>query len=289
MPMLRAILELCRISNLPTVWTNILAAWIITQGATWQWDTRLGWLLLGGSLLYSAGMMLNDAADVAWDRAHRPERPIPSGRISLRTVWMMVVSGLLGGYAVLVFLGGAHAGIAAGLVAAIVGYDLYHKPWAGSVIIMGACRTLLYLAVGSLATNGCKGNSVLWAQALLLGIYIVGLTIAARSESASSGSAVGKVLSRVLLCCPLLMPVFLLSCGEWKPLLIVPFYGVLLYMALRTLRLGGPNIGKAVGMLLAGITIVDALAVASLSLPVALAFVAAAPVLRLWQRWVAAT
>jgi hypothetical protein len=55
------------------------------------------------------------------------------------------------------------------------------------------------------------------------------------------------------------------------------------------LRKGGPAIGQAVGTLLAGIAIVDALAVSSVSTTIALGFVALAPVLRLWQRWVAAT
>jgi 4-hydroxybenzoate polyprenyltransferase len=44
-----------------------------------------------------------------------------------------------------------------------------------------------------------------------------------------------------------------------------------------------------VGWLLAGIPIVDALAVATVSIRVAVGFVMLAPLLRLWQRWVAAT
>ena len=55
--MLRALLELSRISNLPTVWTNVLAAWIIVNQG-WKSDFRLAWLLLGASLIYSAGMIL---------------------------------------------------------------------------------------------------------------------------------------------------------------------------------------------------------------------------------------
>jgi 4-hydroxybenzoate polyprenyltransferase len=58
---------------------------------------------------------------------------------------------------------------------------------------------------------------------------------------------------------------------------------------MRIMRQGGPAIGRAVGLLLAGIPIVDALAVSQVSLPLAFGFVALAPVLRLWQRWIAAT
>ena len=75
----------------------------------------------------------------------------------------------------------------------------------------------------------------------------------------------------------------------WYAFAVLPFYCGLLVVALRRLRLGGASIGGAVGLLLAGIPLVDAMGVASHSLGLALAFVAAVPVLRYWQRWVAAT
>ena len=53
------------------------------------------------------------------------------------------------------------------------------------------------------------------------------------------------------------------------------------------------NLSKPVddssGWLLAGIVVVDALAIANVSAPLALGFVVLTPLLRLWQRWVAAT
>ena len=143
--MFRALLELCRISNLPTVWTNVIAAWVLSNGG-WRWDPRLGWLLLGASLVYSAGMILNDAADANWDRVHRPERPIPSGRVSSRMAWSLSMLGLASGYALMVICGGAGALITLALLIAIGAYDFYHKQWAGSVLVMGACRTSLNTA-----------------------------------------------------------------------------------------------------------------------------------------------
>src|SRR5690606_691834 len=75
-----------RVSNLPTVWTNAMAGWFLSGGA---WTGELGWVALGMSLLYVAGMTLNDAFDAAWDRQHAPARPIPSGRISAKSVWIL--------------------------------------------------------------------------------------------------------------------------------------------------------------------------------------------------------
>jgi hypothetical protein len=73
------------------------------------------------------------------------------------------------------------------------------------------------------------------------------------------------------------------------PLLLVFVFAAWVTFATRMMRRGGPAIGQAVGILLAGIPIVDALAVSRVSFPLALGFVALAPLLRFWQRWIAAT
>ena len=77
MKALRAWLILGRVSNLPTVWTNVLVAWLLSGGA-FTWSAALSWMLAGASLLYVGGTTLNDFFDVAFDREFRKERPIPS-------------------------------------------------------------------------------------------------------------------------------------------------------------------------------------------------------------------
>lgn len=165
-------LQLARISNLPTVWTNTLAAWLLSGG--FMTDLRLFWITLGASLLYTGGMILNDAADIAFDRQHRPERPIPSGKIALRWAWRVGLIFLLCGAGMMVGRGGADTAVTVTLALTILAYDLYHKPWSGSVLLMGACRTLLYLAAASpLIENPWTGPALL--PGLALGAYIVGL------------------------------------------------------------------------------------------------------------------
>jgi UbiA prenyltransferase family len=301
--MIRAWLELARISNLPTVWTNVTAGWLLAGGSL-QNPTLL-WMLLAGSLLYTGGMILNDAADANYDKEHRKERPIPSGRASLMAAWWVGFAMLVGGWCVAVLLGGACWGITSALVACILFYDFYHKPWAGAVWVMGACRVLLYLMPGMpCQTDAC----IHWwlpvgLPALALGAYIVGLTMVARLEASGSSPSLWRSgLARLLLWMPgILAAVMLFAAGNLKPVLILadfrplaPLVLILIFagnvaMAGRIMKQGGPAIGKAVGLLLAGIPIVDALAVSHVSFPLACSFVALAPLLRLWQRWVAAT
>ena len=279
-------LHLARISNLPTVWTNVTAAWLLAGGTLN--DPRLYCLIAAGSLLYTGGMILNDAADAKFDREHRKERPIPSGQVKLGTVWTVGIAMLIGGAALAVGFG-ASTWITAALVAAILFYDLYHKPWAGSVLVMGACRTLLYLMAASALTE--TSESVLPAG-LALGSYIVGITVAARLEHRNGTLPVASSLfALALLTAPgiLFVTRFATTGGQTISLIVLAAFAFVVVSATRLLRQGGPAIGRAVGLLLAGIVIVDAMAVSVVSIPLALGFVALAPLLRLWQRWVAAT
>ncbi len=81
----RIALRLGRVSNLPTVWTNVLVGMVICGGAS-----RIGLLLAGlvsMSLFYTAGMFLNDAFDRQTDLRERRERPIPAGEVSAGAVF----------------------------------------------------------------------------------------------------------------------------------------------------------------------------------------------------------
>ena len=63
--LLRTLLILGRVSNLPTVWTNTLAGCALAGAAVGP--GRLALLAIAFSLLYTGGMYLNDAFDRVWD------------------------------------------------------------------------------------------------------------------------------------------------------------------------------------------------------------------------------
>jgi len=100
-----------------------------------------------------------------------------------------------------------------------------------------------------------------------------------------------SLLAFALLYTPAIVCAMRFSSAGGSPLQIVVLgvFATLVAYATQTLRKGGPAIGQAVGWLLAGIAVVDALAVASVAPMLALGFVVLTPLLRLWQRWVAAT
>ena len=133
----RTLLILGRVSNLPTVWSNCLAGWWLTGGGNY-W--KLPFLFLGVSALYTGGMFLNDAFDAEFDRQRRPERPVPTGKISLQIVWRGGFGLLAAGILLLLFCGKIAAVAAIILAVFILLYDAAHKLITASPWLMGACR-----------------------------------------------------------------------------------------------------------------------------------------------------
>src|SRR5271166_5768713 len=121
---LRTWLVLGRVSNLPTVWSNCLAAWWLGGGGNLR---KLFPLLLGATLLYLGGMFLNDAMDAGFDSQHRRDRPIPSGLVTAKSVWQMGFGTLAAGLVNLFLLGMTTGVLALILVVCILVYDALHK------------------------------------------------------------------------------------------------------------------------------------------------------------------
>src|SRR4029079_5217114 len=76
----RAYVMLARFSNLPTIWTNVLAGTMVAGAALIAADFAT--LALAISAFYTAGVFLNDAFDREFDARLRPDRPIPAGDVT---------------------------------------------------------------------------------------------------------------------------------------------------------------------------------------------------------------
>jgi len=184
------IVRLGRISNLPTVWTNVLAALAIAGAAgTTAGPAVTASLMVALSLLYIAGMYLNDAFDRDFDSRDRPERPIPSGEVDAPTVFavgfaligMAIALLAVTGYVMPGGTGWFAVAAATGLAAVIVFYDMNHKGNALSPVVMGLCRALVYVtaALGVVAAPPMDvyvAAGVLWS-------YVIGLSYIAKQET----------------------------------------------------------------------------------------------------------
>jgi UbiA prenyltransferase family len=279
---LRSLLVLGRISNLPTVWSNCLAAWLLNGGVI---GPNFFLLSAGATLLYTGGMFLNDAFDVEFDRQHRRERPIPAGKISPGTVWMFGLSFLLLGWLLLLPLGGLSAIAALLLVATILIYDAIHKRTPFAPLLMAACRFLLYF-VAAAATLNRMSDVVLW-HGLALAAYVTGLSFLARGES---GQGRGRRWPLLLLIAPLVADGLVnphRSALAWVASACLA--GWLLWCLRGILKRPVQNVGRSVAGLLAGIALVDGAALSELTTELALVFAGLFVLALILQRKVPAT
>jgi hypothetical protein len=256
-------ITLGRVSNLPTVWTNTMAA-IVLAGGTAA-DPAIPPLLIALSLAYVGGMYLNDAFDAEIDARERPDRPIPSGRVSRAAVFTAGVVMLAGSILLVAVVAIAFAEVrslwpavaAIALAATIVVYDWDHKMNPLSPVLMGLCRALVYGVAGLAVATKLPDEVVIGA--LLLLSYIVGLTYLAKQETLG---AVSNLWPLLFLAAPLVH-------GAWLAVsepLVWPFlvaFTVLVALAVALVVRREPgDIGKAVVLLLAGICLFDAVLIA---------------------------
>jgi 4-hydroxybenzoate polyprenyltransferase len=283
MAMLRTLLILGRVSNLPTVWSNCMAGWLLA-GAGFDGSFLL--LCLGATGVYLGGMYLNDAFDAQFDQQHRPERPIPSGLIRVEAVWGWGLAWLGLGLACLFLFGKVTMILALLLALSVLVYDAVHKVFAFSPVLMAACRFFLVLTAASVPRDTVDGLAV-WS-ALVLGGYVVGLSYIAKRETGDSALSYWPC---ALLAAPMVLAVIVnRGDNQWRTAVLC---GILAFWMIRCLRfaLWAPqrNIGRAVAGLLAGITLVDWLSVWQGEALVAIVFAALFGMALLFQRFVPAT
>ncbi len=286
----RTALRLGRVSNLPTVWTNVLAALALSGAPLVAPATPL--LLVALSLFYVGGMYLNDAFDSRIDALQGKERPIPAGEVTRGTVFVLGF-GALGLGLVLLAWAAAWSGGTPGMAAlagltlagAILLYDVWHKGNPVSPVLMGLTRMLVYAAV-AVAAVGQLAAEALAVGALLL-CYVIGLTYTAKQEHLGR---VGNLWPLAFLAAPFLAALtFLPETGALAWAVAAGFLGWTVFAVSLLLR-DPPPVGRAVVSLIAGIALFDALWLAIVGFPVgALVAVAAFGLTLALQRHVPGT
>ena len=254
-PQLRTLLVLGRVSNLPTVWSNCVAGWWLGGGGNF-W--KLPFLLLGVSVLYTGGMFLNDAFDSDYDRQRRPERPIPSGKITVQLVWRWGFGQLVAGIFLLLFCGQMAAGAAFFLALFILLYNFSHKFFTAAPWLMGACRFWVYVIASATGAWGLNGWPILCGGALA--IYVAGLSYVARRESYRGPVPFWPLL---LLAAPVILSLTM-NTGSYRlrAILISAILVLWTGYCVRAIFVGtASNVGIIVSNLLAGIVLVDWIAV----------------------------
>lgn len=197
---IKPLLALCRISNLPTVWMNVLTAMVLIQQARpdaieWHWFPLLA---LSLSAFYCGGMVLNDLCDYQWDKLHQPYRPLVTGSVSVKAAVLIACLLFFLGFVIVALAPFKQAGLLAalGLFITIAVYDVFHKKTAASVVVMGLARALVFVVV----LMSLAGDWLFWvlvAAGLQL-VYTLSLTVVARYEHIRGRPYSGPVIPRMI-------------------------------------------------------------------------------------------
>jgi 4-hydroxybenzoate polyprenyltransferase len=186
-------LQLLRLPNVFTAVADVTMGYLVVRRELWP-AFYFGLLVASSVLLYLSGMVLNDVFDARVDAENRPDRPIPSGRISRRTAARVGRAMFIGG----ILLAAAVSYVAndwrPGAIAVLLGscillYDGALKKTRLAPLVMGECRMLNVLLGMSLSLIPWGKFEVLIAVGI--GVYIIGVTIFARTDA--------RVSSRVRL------------------------------------------------------------------------------------------
>ena len=160
-------LELVRAPNILTAPADV-GMGLAVSGAAFGGPAVL--VLASSALAYAGGMALNDAVDAPLDARERPERPVPSGRVS-RAAAFGLAGALLAGSLVLAGIAGlGPLCVSIALVAAIAFYDAVAKGTRIGPPAMASCRGLnagLGIALGA-ASWGAVGAAVVLAAYVLI-------------------------------------------------------------------------------------------------------------------------
>lgn len=239
-------LRLVRLPNVFTALADIVAGATIVRATFHGTDLHRGLLLAGASgTLYLAGMAFNDIADRAEDARVRPQRPIPSGAVSLRGAALCGVLLMLAGLGAAIAVDLVALGFAGMLAATILGYDFAAKHFRLlGPAVLGLCR-YLNVSMGMAAHPSFGSNMAdpgfFWtfhAPALAIGIYAAGLT--AFSAQEESGKRLGAILLGWTLSGGGLLLAGLSAPEHWIWAALAPLIAVLAWDTRRLAKTGTP-------------------------------------------------
>ncbi|MFN3165784.1 MAG: UbiA family prenyltransferase, partial [Phycisphaeraceae bacterium] len=203
--------------------------------------------LVGISMIYCGGMVLNDYLDRGVDAIERPSRPIPSKRVkpwqAAAMAFGLLVLGFIvsGGWAAPEIVNtqkswnqfAPHLSVLLLLVAFVVVYNVVHQATVIGVVIMGLCRALAFLVPAFLFVNepfSAPLNAFwIFAPAVTLFLYTLAISIVARREVEHDASAAQprrfgllprkfggpKTVMNMIAAIPLLDAVWLIVMGLW--------------------------------------------------------------------------
>ncbi len=241
-------IRLMRPANVVTAVADVLAGIAISGYYLGQASVMPLILLCISTIgLYSGGIIFNDVFDADLDKVERPERPIPSGLITVKEAAVFGAVFFVAGVVAAGFCNPASLAIAVSILIACLTYNKWakHHQVLGP-LNMGSCRGL----------NLLLGISILplqlqdwWFLAISPIIYIASITMISRGEV--HGGSKKSLYLAIFLYLIVIASVLVISGTKnnlvFAFLFLLPFTWMIFDPLLKAIQQPiGPNIGKAV-------------------------------------------
>lgn len=218
---------LMRPANIITAVADILAGVSIAGFLIQGINADLVLLIIATIGLYGGGVVFNDVFDKALDSIERPERPLPSGQVSLLQAQILGSSLLIIGI-IAAFFVSILSGILAFITAILaLSYNKYakHHSFIGP-INMGLCRSfnlLLGISISAVALSN------FWYLAIIPLIFIGDITLTSQGEVAAGNKhSLNIALGLDLLVLGLFIALHFFT--SYTLLYAIPFLGLWLWM-----------------------------------------------------------
>ncbi len=156
-----------------------LAGYLLAAGAGAGRPVVL--VMLAALLLYMAGLITNDVADMRVDSRERPNRPLPSRAVDEIIARLVAVSLIALALLLARYVGWATTAVALGLLVCISLYNQFLKAGPLGPLCMGLCRGLSLLLGASVVGFS---SPLVWIGAGGLTLYVMAVTLVARGELA---------------------------------------------------------------------------------------------------------
>ena len=261
-------LQLTRPANVVTAIADILAGFAIAGMGIYltsfsnqdAYLIDLAWLVLATIGLYAGGVAFNDVFDADLDSVERPERPIPSGRATVKSAsimaFLLLLMGVIAAYQV--SMTSALIAFAVALCAVIYDYWGKHQNFLGP-INMGMCRAGNLLLGVSVVPDLVEKFAFMGLIPL---VFVAAITMISRGEvhGKNKKALFGGLGMYLIIIAAIVILAFTIG---GKPLEVIPFVALFAYMIfpplVKAIQKQEPKfIGKAVKAAVISLIILNA-------------------------------
>ncbi len=259
---IRNYLLLVRLPNAFTAPPDIMAGYFAVASPL---ELNLGQLLLlmtSSAMLYTYGIVMNDFFDFNIDKKERPDRPLPSGKVSKKNTLIIGMSCLVGGN-LLVSAANPSSLIISGILSAVIFlYDYKLKHGFGGPFAMGLARFLNVFLGASAVLSYPFAWQILFVPAVIF-MHVFAITILSKKEAGVPTNSKSSIVIAAIIIGAINVMILILLHGTAFFFNLALYAGLAIFTFIRLFDTSQKRIQDSIKYLVLGIIILDSVFVSA--------------------------